>query len=981
MHDFLRSIADGYIQHDGPEVVSNVFVFPNSRSGKYFSDYVFNQIDRRPLCITMTELMEKCSGLKTTSRNELVFRLYAAYVKVFRRANPKSEPEDFDRFHYWAELLLKDFDEIDRYMVDADMLLRNVENYKELQSTYLTEEQIRIIRDFWGIELQAPAAADGDIPFWSHIGSHGKPMVGKFKQIWALLGDIYKEFRGGLLADGLRYPGLAYRRAVEQVRETHRLPFSQRRFVFIGFHRLSTSEHLLLEELKRMGEAHFYWEYDPALMNPSTGNKAGRFIANYQRTFTDALDAVSLPSGGKRHAVKVVRVPSNVGQVKVAAQLLRQTDTAVVLPDEGLLLPMVASVPEEFEQINVTMGYPLRYSQISQLYASLEALQLRAHVGSTGQTEYFRGDVMRLLSLPMIQSVAPEEEKALRQFMKQHSLYNLPAMAVNLVPDLDVLRPLLTLVADPNDIDEVTSYTLGMLAVMKASGMVEGIEAAAIDGLSTQVEEIRSLVKKHGIGMSQSTFFRMLERSVFTRTLPVKSVSFDAMQIMGLLETRCLGFNNVMMLSMTDDVMPGRTFTRSFIPEALRRAYGLPTMDHYDTDSAYIFYRILSNAENLTLILDSRCGGNRSGDVSRYISQLQRLNFPGVDVEIIQAEIGPEVASGQAGEPLLRPDMVVEKDERVQKLLERYRDPAQIGKYRLSASVLKTYMTCPMHFYLERVENVRPAEPERENMDALTTGNIIHEVAEQIYAPFVGKTVTQADIDSLLDEKKNPTLRTELRRAINANFMHMPRTVEDPATGREMPNPALLSTELNGEASMYEESLMDMLREMLLNEPVPFTYLHGEVPQPLHWTLPNGEKFNFIMKIDRADQVNGVTRLVDYKTGRDATKYDPETLMEGANPAVFQVFTYAEAYMQLNPTLTPDKIQPIIYQVKKGEYSALTRSGDRKGPVLTYQDEHAQFMEDFSALIAEIFDPKVPFVRNQDEKECEYCPFKNFCIV
>lgn len=1002
MHVFLRSIADGYFRSEGLNITSYTFVFPNSRSAKYFSNYLgekkdFEGRNLRTLCLTMTELFEKGAGLKRASHNRLLMSVYSAYCDVSRRLNPDFKPEEFDRFRFWAEMLLKDFDEADRYLIDPDQLFRNVSEYKEIQSYYLTPEQQAIIRDFWGDDPYwgrlygegETAAEQPEVPFWAHIGKKNGSPVRKFMQLWEMLLPIYKELHRMLEEKKLCYPGMACREVVRKLKTTGRLPFNPKKYVFVGFNRLTTAEHVVFDELQKLGQAHFYWDYDPGLMNPDSGNKAGRFIARYRQYFRTSLPAVTLPAGGGRHTVEVIGVGSGVGQAKVAAQLLERADTAVVLPTEEMLLPLVASIPERFEQINVTMGYPLRFSQLSQVYSALAMLQTRARRHPTGAVEFFRSDVMRLLSHPLLRAVCDDELTAIAAMMKEQHLFNLTADRIErMAAELPIMSVLMAPVANPNEMADVAQYSRCALDILEEHSVVTGIDRAAISTLRSQIDELEALSAEFGVRMVDNTFFHLLERAVFQRSLPLSGVTFDALQIMGVLETRALGFRNVMMLSMTDSVFPGRISSRSFIPESLRRAYGMPTAEHYESDAAYYFFRILSHAERLTLLYDSRMGGLRSGEKSRFIEQLIHIGFPGVDVTCSDAVFTSNLATTSGARPLIPADTAIRKDARIMERLNRYRNPAYTKEFKLSASSLKTYLHCPFQFYLERVEDIRPADSPKENIDAGTIGNIIHEVAERLYKELPVRNITESVIRELIADGYDGLLGREVRRSFNANYVGIPRTVTNPETGEKIPNPEVTETPLHGQSYVYEPTIREAVIEMLHAEPVPFRFIAGELARTFSWQLLNGIALNFTMKIDRVDEKAGIIRLVDYKSGKDHTDFTDGNIFAresiSLRAGIFQLLTYCYAYTSLNPQTDSSRLKPLIYTLKEipreGTFADLTYgSGKNARPLESYAQVAEMFEDGFNNLIGEIFNPEIPFRRTDKSSMCTFCKFQRLC--
>lgn len=986
MHEFLSSIADVYLRD--PDLRAYTFVFPNVRSKRYFQEYVAGRLGVEPqsvssLFLTLTELFEKGCGMKMASTERLLFMLYRAYCNV--RKDAPVEP--FDRFRYWGRMILNDFNDVDKYLADPKELFRNAKDYKKIQSFYLTPAQEEIIRTYWGSDPYWQSALKHrdeavELPFWNHVAMKGEPER-KFTQLWAILGELYDEFRRLLAAGNECYPGMACRAVAESVLLGNRLPFNPKLFVFIGFNRLSHSEHALFRQLARQDMAHFYWDFDPALMNHRNANTAGRFISTYVAEFAAANPQVVFPPRPETHLVDVIAVPSAVAQTKIAARFLRGNDTALVLADGELLVPVVASIPEEYEHVNVTMGYPMRFSALSQLFSLLTAMQLRVRFDSPGIPTFFHDDVIALTSHPAVQRAFPDECGALLQYMRDNHLFNLPADC--LPPQFDALRPLFGVVAKDASPAQVAGYINGLLDYAEASGMINGIDKACADDLRTLVAQIAGCAVEFGVEADRRTVFEMIEHSLTERTLPLEGESFEAMQVMGILETRALGFPNVVMLSMNDEVFPGTDSSRSFIPESLRRAYGLPTRDHFEADSAYHFYRILSHARHLTILYDARCGGLRTGEVSRYVTQLRYAGFPGVRVNVHLAEF-PSPKSGRA---MLIPDGYRLTKKMFGDTLAKFRDPGELAGYRLSASDLKSYINCPMQFFLSKINDIDPPEIETEETGAADHGNVIHEVAERVYRFFARRgdvPVTRADLDSLLAGGFDNLLERELTRAVNIHFVHYPPLVD----GEE--NTALENIPLDEKNRIYADALRISLHAMFNKEETPFTIIGTEVPLVFSWPVSDSLTVNFKMIIDRLDRIvegnTDVYRIIDYKTGRDAVTFPSvDELFRIGNPkhckAVFQLFVYCAAFLQNHPEVEPRRVRPLIFKLRevKDEAFPLLRMGERKDAVDIDSYAHVcdEFGQKLAAMFADIFDMDKPIERASDPDCCKYCNFKMLC--
>lgn len=991
MHSFLNNIVEAYA--GDPDLGSYTFVFPNARSRRYFAQRLSRVLAAQgkggyhidDMCMTLSRLIESGSGMKRASSERLLFLLYKAYRDVCARAGSRApKVHDFDRFRFWGQRILNDFNDVDHYMASADEVFRNAADYKEIQALYLNDAQKRIIEAYWDDDPYwsgVPAGNDGkETPLWSHVNADRKTEK-KFIQLWALLADIYHRFHE--LLQGECYPGMAAKAVAEALMRGESIrPFNPRLYVFIGFNRLTTAEHIIFEQLDERRMAHFYWDYDPALMAHTGGNPANRFIGRYVRRFTACKEGVKSPERPAMHRVDVIGVPSSVGQAKVMAQILQDEESAVILPEEDMLLPVVASIPEKFKAINVTMGYPMRYSALSQLFARLVSLQLRAMKDGAGGALFFRDDVRAIITSPMVQAAFGDECRWLDACMRRENLYNLPAGRLA-TPELKHLSVLMRPLGEKPSPDEMTAYVADVLKMAADTGLIGGIDAKCAEVIAEKTDHIVALAKECGVELHKQAFFNLIEQTLFRRTLPLEGESFEAMQVMGVLETRAMGFSNVVMLSMTDSIFPGSDNAPSFIPEILRHAYGLPTRDHEEVDSAYHFYHILSAARHLTLIYDARVGGLTSGEMSRYIHQLLRLGFPGVDVRLHLASFTTDYSKSHA--TLIPSGSTLAKSPRVMDKLNRFRNPAELHKFSLSATALKDYLHCPMHFYLKRIEGINPPDPETEGMSAADYGNVIHEAADRIYkhlASINRGTITDAMLADVLD---NGNLITrELTRAVNLKLNKFPEETD----GEE--NSALYTTPVEGEAALIWSSFEMTMRRIFSidRQYTPFDIIATELSDTFSWHIAPGIDVNFTMKIDRLDRVTDpdgtkVIRVIDYKTGdekvtvKDLSQFfdsESATFREG----IFQLLVYCAAYSAR--TATPAaSLRPHIFTLRAAGCTSLPFISCDKKDVTSYAMLESEFMDGLRQMFADIFDASKPIKRSDDDNACTFCKFYHFC--
>lgn len=1007
-NDFLYQIARAYADNccGGLRGDTVCFVVPNRRCEFILGGYLAELFPAgpRPTVKTLTWLILSINKQKQLPPLTLQLLLYRAYLTVLRRhaeaRGTQPLPEEFDRFRFWGEMLLRDFDEVDRYMVPVHDIFKNVKDYKEIQSTYLTDEHRDIIRTFWHEDPYGGTAGNPAEKFWTHIGgdsNDGYPArpQARFVALWEILPELYREFESLLNEHGGTYVGKAYRRCAGLLRSRD-AALHHRRYVFAGFNRLSTSEHMIMQSLLDMGKADFYWDYDPVLMNPADGNHAGRFICEYIKAFPSAYTLALTPAQERKHRVDIIGVPSNVGQAKLAARFVT-ADSALVLPDQETLPAVLTSLPERPDgtpmEVNVTMGYPLRHSLTASLFGATVRMQLRLVKRINGETEFFRDDVMALLSDSILTKLHAEACQAVVNYMAENHTFNLPASAFT-APDCGFaeLRPVFTPVEADAPMEQMAAYVKGLLEFIGRSA-VGRLEEQFLDTLATETDAVMAQARQCSVDMKRHTFFRLLENALFRQPLTLDGNSGHGLQVMGVLETRALSFAHVVMLSMTDRIYPGRLTTRSFIPDALRRGFGLPTAEHQEASMAYYFYRLLSHADHVQLLFDARAGGLRSGEMSRYLYQLRFLDKPNVEVsyQLAGYTVTPPEADGmlpadhQSG---------VAKTESVMESLNRFRSPECVKTNALSASSLKDYISCPLEFYLKHVAGIKTPDPMRNFIDEGTYGTIIHEVAQRVYeeisAPHAGM-ITDADLRDLRSPKGLELVGRHIRRAINLHYYKLPATVAHPTDPESVvANPELSTRPLEGEAQFIAKAIQHIFLTMADHEPRPFRFLAGEKRSRFHWTIMPGVTANFTMSIDRLDEVtypwgDTVTRLVDYKSGSDSTTFrDVDELFDfnGRNTkGIFQLMTYCCAYADENalPDTTP--LQPIIYPLGKVATDGLPNITLGKADFLDFRPMEPDFRRKLADVVAEIFNPEVPFYRSDNEHSCKYCDFKRICGV
>ena len=962
MKPFLYQVATLFYQQYGAEIHRLAFVFPNRRAGLFFQKYL-SEISEKPLfspsILTINDLFMQLSGKHPADKIQMLFRLYELYKQR------SGSSESFDEFIYWGEMLLNDFDDIDKYMVDARMLFRNVSDLKSLDDdfNYLSPEQVQAIRSFW-----SSFYPKGDSPNQQH-----------FLELWEILYDLYAGLRTSLAKDGCGYDGMIFREVVEQLEKEPMSDFPFDQVVFVGLNALSVSEERLLLALQKKGVADFYWDYvGPWVTDPD--NKASFFLERNLRLFPSRMQ---LPATEPVQAeIRVMGVPSAIGQAKQVYPILQAladeqqlTDesalrTAIVLPDEHLLVPVLNAIPEAIQHINVTMGYPLAGTPVAALMEYILTLQKNIRYIDRVPVFYFR-DVLPILNHQYVMAAAPEEVSQLVKDMTAGNRIYVHAADLN-------RHELLSILFTPvQNTEELSDYLIHVLEALNAclrnnrpnpddeemisnsTQTTADIEQEFIFHYFATVNRMKEVMREAKIEMRLDTYFRLLKRMTDLITIPFEGEPLSGLQVMGVLETRALDFDRLIILSMNEGIFPLKKAANSFIPYNLRRGFGLPTYEHQDSVWAYHFYRLIRRAKQVTLLYDTRTTGLQTGEVSRFVHQLRyHYQYPLIDELVVY-----DVASSAV------PPISVQKTAEVEKLLS---DFLSGGTRALSASAINTYLDCPLKFYFSVLEQIQEEDEITETVERDVFGSILHKVMEDLYAPFKGKLVT-ADLLKLL-RKDQPLLTGTIARAFAELFFKSP--VVRPLEGENF---------LTGEMiRKYAEKILEQDARF-----TPFHYIESEKKVRATITLSDKRVVQLKGFIDRVDSLDRVLRIVDYKTGSGKLEFESvEGLFDkeakDRPKAVMQVFLYAWMYQQL-PEYTGMPIQPAIYYLRtlfQRSFNPVVEQKKGRGKadkVNSFQDFVADFEGKLRQCLDEIFNLDIPFTQTETGKACAYCSFRGLC--
>ncbi len=986
---FLKTVASHYCSL-GYDVSNYCFVFPNRRSGQFFKSHFENcatRVTLMPEVTTITDFIGDITGDILISPIEAMFNLFYAYCEV-----SGNKDYEFDKFIYWGNIILNDFNDVDMYMVDAESIFRNTKELREIATDYMSAELKQAIETYFNVRFD-PTQENNDA-FWKQFSTSSVDENGQVKKdylkLWQQLHALYLEYNKRIDDQGLSYNGKMMKKAVKIIKEKSVEAFNHDKYVFVGFNVLSNCELAIFDNLDNKGMAEFCWDYNSPAFEEKE-NKGTRFLDFYIKRFPSSIPKIEKIESFPH--ITVLGIPSNIGQAKYAFTVVDQwvdskeienagnaLDTAIVLPDERLFLPIINSVSNKVPKINVTVGFPLRDSDIVSLMRIVARLHSQAtRTKGEAYYRYYREFVRDVLSHPILKSLFPKDCTSILGEIDNNNIYNVPE-------ELFIgtgFEDLFITIHNTQNVNEVIDYIKRIIGFAKKAEALSPakndltkrdddtenadllpLQNAFIAQYIEVLHEIEKMILKYGLPMSEISIFYLIDRLTGLYTIPFQGEPLAGLQIMGVLETRCLDFNNLIMLSMNERMFPRKFYSGSFIPTNLRKAFGMSTIEHQEAMTAYYFYRLISRAKNVCLIYDSSTQAIGSGEYSRFITQLEKVYH----CKIVHRNITLGV------KPTESLNFHVAKKENVLEKINDYMCPDSDA--RLSASSIKEFIKCPLKFYFHHVEHLNADNEESDFMDAATFGSIVHDTLQDFYYP---ATVAQGQLhhkvykSQIKDFIKNK-LDVQLKRNINRNYLKC----NDDELDRELNGEALI---ISNALKRYVLNVLEYDMGLLATESDFFEIYECEINHRLVLNLEGCPPFNFTYKADRIDKINGTgpLRMIDYKTGKDETsvscvgdlfKPDKRKVL-----AIFQLLIYCNAYRQEHPEELI--IKPIVYKIRDMKTS---RVNINKKEIEDFMEVNDEFIQEMKTLLNNFFDPQLSFNQCSEGSEvCSYCKFVEFC--
>ena len=912
MKSFLEYVAEDIIQKYGTNLSRIAIVFPNKRASLFLNEALARQVQQpiwSPAYITISELFRQQSILRVADPIQSVCLLHQSFCAV------TGSNEPLDKFYGWGQLLLSDFDDIDKNMADANRVLANVRDVHELDDiSYLTIEQREMLQRF----------------FSNFTDDHPTQLKERFIHLWSRMTDIYHDFRQRLEIEGLAYEGMLYRSVVETLTTTPNgsssstEAFSNDVYLFVGFNLLQQVEQRLFSMLQKDDKARFYWDFDHYYAN----HEAGRYIFSYLKNFPNELDTERTDIYDNfRHQkhVRFVSAPTENIQARYVSNWLLSTipdespsrlshryeagrRTAIVLCNEGLLPTVIHSLPPQVSKVNVTTGYPLSQTSIASF------IQIWFDIQMQGPTPR----LMRTL-----------RRHPYAKYIDDHK-----------APLTTVLRDIAQKGMHDHEDDPLFQES-----IFRAYTLINRLDGLIAEGI---------------LNVTTATLQRLVTQLIQTTTIPFHGEPAEGLQVMGVLETRNLDFDHVLLLSCGEGMMPRGVNDSSFIPHSIRQAYGLTTVENKVGIYSYYFHRLLQRAKDITILYNNSTEGGQRGEMSRFMLQLM-VEYP----HHIQHF---SLASGQQS--------VRWQPQPIAKL-----QPSAINHQItfLSPTAINTWLRCSLQFFYRYVGGLKePNVPDDElELDNRMFGNVFHRAADLLYhqlPQYVDKSIFQ----HLLRNKQ------ELERAVDEAF-HFEMSY--------LPQSGLYI--------IQREVIIQYLRQLvaldLRQAPFRILGLEIDVERTIRPQDSDLRPIKIGGRIDRLDLVDEETsreriRVVDYKTGSQQLKalsdvdavFDPKNIHEHSD-YYLQTLLYADIIRNKRPAnflhLPSDiAVSPALLFIQHAgaeNYDPTLCFGREK--ILDVATYSQRFNELLSQTVNKILSADVPYTPTTDLQVCASCPYLKIC--
>jgi len=949
MTTFLSEVAHYIFKKYNTQFANVVVLMPNRRSCLYLEKELcslLNQTSWLPQIISLNDWVNQHSSLQTADELLLISHLF----KVFKN-NYTNKSITFDEFYFTGQILLNDFNDIDAELVDAKKLYINLSDIKEISERFAFDDDFfKILKGYFQLfEKQRKS-----------IDEYG---LDDYLKLWQGFYTLYEQFKKELITSKIAYDGLLTRYFIEN--EFSKLNnIKNNIFLVVGFNAINKAEKKIFEYLKEQTEVSFLWDYDEYYIKNEQFH-AGEYLRNLLKNFPPPKDFVGSFCNFQKQQIKIYALPNEIVQAKYACQSLtaNESTTGLILADESLLPVVLASLPENVTKVNVTMGFSVKYSAtysfIRQLFRLIQ------------QIRFVHDDIwvprvawMELLYHPFL-----TEYKELRHqldcLLNKNSNYQayLSFKSSKIFQSNSAVEQLLYAFFKNIEPLSFISQLLALLQFLEQQWLLketlsinEEMEIQVLRKVYNGLGKFYELLKNNEIEINDKRLLlRLIQQIIQRQKIDLFGEPLEGLQIMGLMESRLIDFEKVLMLSLNESIIPGDKFIPTFILHSLRLFFGMSTPERREAIDAYHFYRLLQRS-NESLLFYSQFIGNEEADKSPYVRQLLYNH----DIHIQEFFIHDLITKSDIVEPII----VNKKDigEEWQTFLN------SLDNIQLSQAALATYIQCPLKYYFERIKKLSDAQlfPD-ENLDK-KMGDIFHEALRKLFENYDFIEIKQ--LNEI--EQKIPTVVDELvLKKFDLTWMQVLLMKE------QLKNWLFKFIEVEkGENSHFPAKIIGFEKDLKEN------------------IILSDKKILLFGRADFIIERDDALYIIDFKTGseKDVRFKDIEDLFnQNAKMAyAFQLAFYGYLY-SVNRNLEKPLYLENIYIKKydlpfKKVLSKLELIQETKGkmksvflPLNFNKNVVAEYEKYLKNKVNELFDENYPFTQTTDIHNCEYCNFNLIC--
>jgi len=947
MKSFLKQVASYLITNYKNQLYDIAVIFPGKRSKLFLNKYISEISDSpvwSPAYFTINELLENLSGLILADEINLNLILYKTLSNNFDYI---SFTENF--FHQ-TTVLLNDFDDIDKYLIDINTLFSNIFDLKEIETKfdYLTDKQKEIVQQFW------------------NVVENKTPIEGreKFLHFWQKLPDIYFQFNSLLDKLQIAYEGKIYRKVAEEIKEgNNNLKFDYKLYIFTGFNALTPSEKIIFRHLKKEGKAIFLWDYDQYYINEF--HEAGYFIKENIKEFPspenwtdDNFNNISKPE----KEIFIISVPSKLYQINTLPFIFKNIkteknfspdNTAIILPDDSILLNIINNIPENIEEINISSGYSLSQTNwYSLLLDFFEIIKNKKNINN--KTFFYYKDFLKILQNPLWKYFENYEEFI--KVLSEKIIYsNLIYVNENLINDIPIIKNFLLIEKNNTLIRHLLDFFsyVFLFFTQENKKLINDIEIIALEKIIHFLRRFDDMSQNINIDATNDiSLFKYFLFIVKKQKLNFSGEPLKGLQILGLLESRTLDFENVIIFSMNEGIIPSSKKPITFIPLNLRYAYKLPVIDHHDAIYAYYFYRLLQRSNKIFLIHYNSTLSTNAEEKSRFIQQLE-FEFPH-KLKFINF----------IGKISVVTEQKISIDKKINKIKSKLQQLTS-NSWFLTPSAINTYIRCPLQFYYRYIEEIPEKKIISETPDATDFGTAIHKSLKEIYSPFVKKTITTKDLENIANENIENNIRKSLLEIYGEDY--------------KLEGYYLIAFEV---MKKYIKTVIDYDKNY-----TPFQLLGLEQKFTIQLKINENYSITLGGTIDRIDQKDRNVRIIDYKTGLPENSisnlndlFDP--LNKNRKENILQIFIYSYLYAKNNNS---KNIYPALFFIRdmiSSNFSPFIKLSEQNKEENSYINiENVQFdLEKYLInIISDIINEDLPFYQTKNIDNCKYCQFNIIC--